>query len=200
MIIKNNTPIVDLKDWRMRGGPKSAKQWAEGRSAIETARYWLAAVQPALPPEISALLASHPEFGPVEEWRAEPEVRLRFDSFGGETRNSDLVVQARDARGEFFMALEAKADEEFEGRRRGVGRVVLLVQEFVTTKTTDKKHRANGKDLDAFMRRLSAGAVREVAPGQLYGPIPLHSSPEMKDAPSHFIGKAVCNLRPLSAK
>lgn len=52
-------------------------------------------------------------FGSILEWQAEPEVKLPFDSFPGEPRNSDLVVWARDGHGSFVVAVEAKADEPF---------------------------------------------------------------------------------------
>ena len=50
-------------------------------------------------------------FGAVLEWDAEPEVQLKFDALPGEPRNSDVVFHARDARGPYLVAVEAKADE-----------------------------------------------------------------------------------------
>jgi hypothetical protein len=44
---------------------------------------------------VGLALASHKDFSEVEAWKAEPEVRLPFDSFGGEPRNSDLIIQTR---------------------------------------------------------------------------------------------------------
>ena len=77
-----------------RAGPKSSDQWCEERSAMETAKCWLAA-RPALPPEVSAVLASHPAFGIVSEWEAPDcpstifpashamRISPRRDQFGG---------------------------------------------------------------------------------------------------------------------
>jgi len=59
---------------------------------METAKCWLAA-RPALPPEVSAVLASHPAFGIVSEWEAELEARLSFDDLPGEPRNADLAAR-----------------------------------------------------------------------------------------------------------
>ncbi len=52
-------------------------------------------------------------FGRPIEWEAEPEARLRFDTFAGEPRNSDPLVVARDAHSPYIIAIEAKADETF---------------------------------------------------------------------------------------
>jgi hypothetical protein len=111
-ITKDGVEIKSLSDWEKRAPPKSPVHWQDGRSAKETARCWLAGGD-RLPPEVSATLESHPAFGPVLSWSAEPEAKLRFDSFSGEPRNSDLVVDAHDAHGHYLIAVEAKADETF---------------------------------------------------------------------------------------
>ena len=67
----------------------------------------------ALPSEVSAALDAHPKFGPVLCWEAEPEAKLRFDTFSGEPRNSDLMVIASDSKGPYVLAVEAKADEPY---------------------------------------------------------------------------------------
>jgi len=38
---------------------------------VETARAWLAAKSPGLPPEVEELPASNPDFGTLEEWEAD---------------------------------------------------------------------------------------------------------------------------------
>lgn len=111
-IRKNGHVIASLTDWEQYAGPKSSYQWVDDRSAKEAARAWLAGGE-LLPPEVSAALADHPEFGEVLDWSAEPEAKLRFDEFAGEPRNSDLAVHARDAKGPYLIAVEAKADEPF---------------------------------------------------------------------------------------
>lgn len=120
MIHKDQQPVVDLADWERRAGPKAESQWKNGRSAKEAARHWLAA-SPQLPADVSAVLNSHPDFGPPVRWSAEPEVRLPIDHRRGESRNTDLLLTGTDSRGEFLVAVEAKADEPFD---RPVGEVM----------------------------------------------------------------------------
>lgn len=86
--------------------------WKDGRSAKESARAWIGAA-PAMPDEIVAALESHGDFSTVEAWEAEPEARVRIDEFRGEPPNLDMLVRARDAHGDFVVAIEAKADETF---------------------------------------------------------------------------------------
>jgi len=112
MIHKALVPLRSLADWKEHASPKSGVQWKEGRSAVETARAWLAVKSPSLPPEVEELLASNPDFGTVETWEAEPEALVPFDGFSGPA-NLDLLLRARDGRGEFVVAVEGKADEPF---------------------------------------------------------------------------------------
>jgi hypothetical protein len=209
-----------------------------------------------MPQEVLTLLHGHPDFGTVETWRAEPEARLPFDEFPGEPRNTDLLVNARDSKGEYLIAVEAKADEPFgetvadalanaverkianprsngveriyrlaealfgqrdkdepplrrlryqlltatagavaEGRRLGLNRIVLLIHEFVTTRTTDKKHTENAQALDLFATRLSGARIRSVGTGTLNGPVRVPGGTLFPDSPSIYIGKAVRRLR-----
>ncbi len=112
-LTKNGQALPDLETWSRLAGPKSPDQWVAGRSAMEAARAWVGLTSPALPSEIGGVLASHPDFGTVISWAGEPEVKLRFDDFGGEPRNTDLLVIAHDEHGAFLLAVEAKADEAF---------------------------------------------------------------------------------------
>ena len=112
-ITKNGIPLIDLEVWGRLAGPKSVDQWVPDRSAMETARAWLAVSSPQLPEEVDAALRSHPSFGPCIAWRGEPEVQLRFDAFPGEPRNTDLLLVCNDAHGDYLLAVEAKADESF---------------------------------------------------------------------------------------
>lgn len=112
-IIKNGIEICSLEDWELRAGPKSQNQWVDGRSAKEVARAWLGLNGSEFPVEVQKTMNSHAAFASVHEWVAEPEAKLSFDSLPGEPRNSDLVVYAKDAFGEFLVAVEAKADEPF---------------------------------------------------------------------------------------
>jgi hypothetical protein len=116
-IHKGAHTIQRLEEWRDLAGPKRASQWKDNRSAKEIARLWLAST--ALPPEIAEVCASHADFGTPSSWQAEPEVRVRFDPFRGEPRNTDLLVLAEDHHGGYSIAVEAKADEEFGQPVRG---------------------------------------------------------------------------------
>jgi uncharacterized protein DUF6946 len=111
-IKKRNIELTSLEEWARLAGPKSPDQWADDRSAKEVARAWLEG-KGNLPSEVNIALIGHPAFGPVFSWHAEPETKLPFDGFAGETRNTDLEVHAQDAHGEYLIAVEAKADEPF---------------------------------------------------------------------------------------
>jgi hypothetical protein len=253
-VSKTKQLLTTLEEWEKHAGPKRPSQWKEGRSGMEAARMWLSVSSPQLPAEVASALAGHPDFGPVLSWSAEPEVRLSFDGFGGEPRNTDLLVSARDLRGEFLIAVEAKADESFgetvtkatlaakkrrlknprskglvriEGllellfgtsietepslgniryqlltatagalaasRKRGNQRVILLVQEFRTSETNDRRHSRNGDELDAFASRLTNSQVPNVKAGQLYGPISFKNAAK---SGALYLGKVTQDLRP----
>jgi hypothetical protein len=111
-ISKGDQKIESLEEWQARAAPKSPHHWVDGRSAKEVARAWLASGL-HLPQEVATLLEHHPAFGPVLTWEAEPEAKLRFDTFAGEPRNSDLAVRVSDGKGSYLLAVEAKADEPY---------------------------------------------------------------------------------------
>lgn len=112
-VFKDGRRLTSLEEWGTYAHPKSKEHWVDDRSAKELARAWLSSERDALPSEVVAVLAPHVDFGPVISWRAEAEARLRFDSFPGEPRNSDLVVYADDASGAYVLAVEGKADEPY---------------------------------------------------------------------------------------
>ena len=112
-ISKGTQPITSLAEWLEHAPPKSLNHWVDGRSAKEVARAWLESGDESMPSEVEDALVSHPSFGPVLTWEAEPEAKLRFDLFQGEPRNSDLVVYVSDSVGPYVLAIEAKADETY---------------------------------------------------------------------------------------
>ncbi len=254
-INKNDRVIDSLEKWRRYAGPKRPNQWKDERSAKEVARAWLGAGN-KMPEEVVSILSGHPNFGPVLTWVAEPEAKLKFDDFSGETRNSDIAVYVRDTFGLYLLAVEAKADEPFgesvaqtfskaferrkkdpnsngairaeqlvlallglqmkdsarfgnlryqlltacagalcEAERKGCSRSIMLVHEFITNATTDKKHAKNETDLENFMEQLSNGTVNKVSRGQLYGPFFVHGEPLLKSKVALYIGKVSRNLR-----
>ena len=111
-IEKNGRRLSTLDEWRVHAPPKSKVHWKDGRSAMESARSWLAAA-PSIPAEIAKTLDSHHDIGTLCDWRAEPEARVRFDKFRGEPSNLDVLLVGRDENGPIVVAVEAKADEPF---------------------------------------------------------------------------------------
>jgi hypothetical protein len=74
-------------------------------------------------------------------------------------------------------------------------RAVLLVQEFVTVETKDAKHATNAADLDAFVARLTRGAIPKIVPACLYGPVRVPGSPLFDVVPDLYIGKVRRDIR-----
>lgn len=260
-ICKDGLAITSLFDWEIRAGPKSSNHWVDGRSAKEAARAWLDERGDTLPKELSRVLAGHGDFDNVKTWTAEAEVKLKFDDFAGECRNSDLVVDAIDSKGSFLIAVEAKADEPFsetvaealaaaverylknersngltrikqlakallgprqahepsvkdlryqlltacagalcEAERRGYTRVLMLIHEFFTDKTSDDLHLRNAYDLNNFVARLSHGTVTAVRPDSICGPFFVPGAPIMSAKVALYVGKACRDLRSIDAQ
>ncbi|MBW2596509.1 MAG: hypothetical protein JRC93_11165 [Deltaproteobacteria bacterium] len=80
---------------------------------MDVARAWLDGNGKSLPIEVEAALSANQYFGATKSWIAEPEAKLKFDSFAGEPRNSDLAVHIKNKNGNCLLAVEAKADEPF---------------------------------------------------------------------------------------
>ena len=257
MLGKGGESISCLETWLRLAGPKTMKQWKDGRSAKESARAWLERAPDCVPAEIEQALSAHPDFGTIlPGWSAEPEARVAFDSFGGEPSNLDVLLTAADEEGQLVIAVEAKADEPFghtvektlcqarkrkaenptsrgvdrveqlaesilgvpghrlpevgklryqlltasaaalaEAQRRYARRAVVVIHEFKTGRTTDQRHLENEEDLNAFVRRLSDGAVTTVAEGTVRGPFELPGHPLIGSPIRFYIGKAVRDLR-----
>jgi len=255
-ILKAGHTIASLDEWKTYAGPKSPTQWVNGRSAKEVARSWLEGKGESLPLEVEEALTSNPNFGPAQDWTAEPEAKLKFDGFTGETRNSDLIVDVKDKNGNYLIAVEAKADEPFgqtvqqtlktaeavfqknprtnrvrrvhqlkeailgvkatdkkldatiryqlltacagalcEAERVGCSRILVLIQEFISDETTDKKHGRNEIDLNSFVRHISDGRVSKVEPGSIYGPFNVAGLPILSTQIDLYIGKVTRNIR-----
>jgi hypothetical protein len=256
LISKAGRLISSLADWERYAGPKGSIQWVDGRSAKELARVWLDGESQSFPAEVISIIENSDCFGPVISWNAEPEAQLRFDSFAGEPRNSDLAVYAHDSFGPYLLAIEGKADESYgdtiaktlvaakrrlqknprsngvrrieqlvnalfgkdlgdfpemsllryqlltacagalaEAERRGFERTIMLVHEFVTTKTQDRFHVRNSEDLSAFVRVLSRQPGLNVMPDVLYGPFNVAGGGLFQNKVKLFIGKVSRNIR-----
>ena len=179
-LFKNGCVIQTLDEWRDLAGPKSLTHWKPGRSAMEVARAWLGVASPALPVEVAAVLSSNPAFGGIVSWNAEPEVRLPFDQYRGEPRNTDLLVQARDDYGDFLLAVEAKGDEPFgetvaqalaaaaerkrvNPRSRGIERIEQLIAALCGSEDTS---RISLNQLRYQLLTATAGAIAEAVRNQ----------------------------------
>jgi hypothetical protein len=117
-ISKNGEIIQSVDDWLRLAHPKRAKlHWQDGRSAKELAKAWFPTgggnSVPVIPREFSDLLESSDVLGEIKLCEGEPEVVVRFDSFQGEPRNSDLLIGAACQLGKIEISVEAKADEVF---------------------------------------------------------------------------------------
>jgi hypothetical protein len=108
--------------------------------------------------------------------------------FGPRPKGSPALNELR------YQLLTAAAGALKAGKDRGVTRVVMLVQEFVTRLTVEEKQAANALDLDGFVARLSKGAVQHVEPNRLHGPFRVPGAPLVDTPPDLYVGKAVCNL------
>lgn len=176
-IAKNGSPILSLEDWARLAGPKSKNQWVDDRSAKEFARAWLGLNGSELPSEVQKTLASHSAFSGVHEWVAEPEAKLCFDSFPGEPRNTDLAVYAKDAFGQFLVAVEGKADEPFSetvpdalasalerylrnSRSNGVTRIQQLAEALLCPRLSNEP---SLKDIRYQLLTATAGALLKAA-------------------------------------
>jgi hypothetical protein len=98
---------------------------------------------------------------------------------------ADLRYQLMTATaGTLAYALQNKAD-----------RAVLIIHEFITTKTLDERHAMNRADYDAFIYRLSGEkALADITTG-LLGPYKVPGKPLFENAPELFVGKVSTRLR-----
>ncbi len=96
-----------------------------------------------------------------------------------------------------YQLLPATAAGQAEAARlpnaQSAGRVVLLIHEFVTDQTTDSRHAANARDLNAFVARL--GGSEAVSAGSIVGPFTLPSTAMIPAPVPFYVGKAVRSTR-----
>jgi len=107
--------IRSVDDWRTHAAPKAGKkQWKPGRSAMELANAWFPTPgSPSVPPELTALLDSHPHTRGMTLSVGHPEKTTALDDFAGGKRNHDLVLVGAAGGREVCVCVEAKADEPF---------------------------------------------------------------------------------------
>ncbi len=115
-------------------------------------------------------------------------VELGQSLFHPSTANEPLVALLR------YQLLTATAGTLAHAVSIGADRAVLIVHEFVTSKTSAKLLAENHADLSQFVARLSAGSVAAVESGVLYGPFVLPGEPLFEKPAAFYVGKAVRQL------
>lgn len=131
MILKNNG-IFDLESWFLASPPMGGeKQWKDGRSAKELARY-MTSDYPNVPIEISNILSHFVPDNTEFEWSAEYVTDLQQFGLGrGEGRNHDAFMCAPNV----VVGIEGKADESLGSQ---------MIGSALESATENKKLRING--------------------------------------------------------
>jgi hypothetical protein len=115
--------------------------------------------------------------------------RLAHALFGARPEGTPPLKRIR------YQLMTACAGAISEAERRHMTRAIVLIHEFVTDKTVDKRHDMNSRDLDRFVSRVSHGSVSSVQSGRLHGPFTLLGAPLFSTKVQLYIGKAIRNLR-----
>ena len=201
--------ITNVETWEIKAPPMGkSRQWVDGRSAKELARY-MTKNYPQLPTEIESILKEFVRDDSEFDWAA--EYVTRFEPFGlgrGEGRNHDAFLY----NDEFVIGIEGKADEPLgsqligdalkdatpnkvqringmiqmlfggtpeahkdiryqlvtaatatllEATKKNVKKALLLVIVFNSSKCSEEKLERNNKDIDNFLRDISAKNIGE---------------------------------------
>jgi hypothetical protein len=95
-----------------------------------------------------------------------------------------------------YQLLTATAGALYAAAQRGASRVLMLVQEFQTSASRQVSQVENARDLDVFVGRLSHGAVTNVQPDRILGPIMIADSSILFEGqcPELFIAKIRCKV------
>lgn len=131
------------------------------------------------------------------------EARLENDTADGIDRITRLAAALFGARRDDdpalkdvrYQLLTSCAACIAEAGRRGHSRALLLIQEFVTDRTVDRKLLQNTIDLGRFAKRLSHGDFKGLNPGDIAGPIRVPGAPLLSPAIDLYLGKISRNLR-----
>ena len=131
MLLKHNG-ITDIASWFKFSPPMGGeKQWKDGRSAKELARY-MTGTFPMVPKEIEDTLCYFVEKNAEFDWAA--EYVTEFQPFGlgrGEGRNHDAFMYNSD----IVVGIEGKADESLGSQ---------LIGDALENASDNKKQRING--------------------------------------------------------
>lgn len=136
-ILKHNSnrEIQTDEDWLEEAGPKGGdRQWRDGRSAKELAKYWCNQ-DAGFPREIAAVLDRCQYLVGHQFDVAYPEFKAPFDEMG-EGANIDLMAVGKIGPGACVMGIEAKADETFG--RPVVDEFINAAQELAFEGSTNK--------------------------------------------------------------
>ena len=107
-------PIESVDDWFRLALPERVRaQWKDDRSAKELAKAWFVTGEAGVPRELVTLFQSHPATGTLVLEAGIPEVETKLDNFR-EGRHHDLVLLGQAGGVRTLVAIEAKADEEFD--------------------------------------------------------------------------------------
>lgn len=127
-----NNNIFTIEDWKRISPPMGGdRQWKDGRSAKELARY-ITATLPNVPFEVETVLSHFVSKDSAFEWAAEYVTDFASHNLGrGEGRNHDAMM----ANDKLFVGIEGKADESFGSQYIGTALIGA---------SDNKKHRING--------------------------------------------------------
>ena len=120
-IRKTSQPIRTLDEWLIHAGPKREMQWKDGRSAKESARYWLGVESPSLPREVDALLRTNAAFQRCSNGKRSPRHGCRSTSW--ESLETPICSSERETTAGPFSLLSRRA----EARAVSLLRLVLGV-------------------------------------------------------------------------
>ena len=150
---KSGGEILSVDDWFAQAPPKQgARHWKDYRSARELAKSWFRGPKAAPPEELMLFLRQSFPLGEVILTDAYPECIVALDRFGGEHRNTDLVVLGTAGPQKLAISVEAKADEPFGDR---------LVGEYY-----DRRRAVPGSNLPARIDALTRALFnRDLDPG-----------------------------------
>jgi hypothetical protein len=94
-----------------------------------------------------------------------------------------------------YQLLTATAGTLAYALQQKAPRAVLVVHEFVTTRTLDERHAMNAADYDAFLGRLSGRVALGVKQPGLLGPFAVPGAPLFENVPQLFVGKVITRRR-----
>lgn len=99
--------IESLHEWFYKCPPQGKmKHWKDGRSAKETAKHWAHTIPQ---PFKDLLVSKH-----LKYMLCSPEYVSKFDAYGGNGRNHDLLILAKDKdSNKVVISIESKVDEPF---------------------------------------------------------------------------------------